>query len=111
VKWQVRSQAWLVFAVLTVVGLFVLGAQPFAVGFVPPPFDKLAHAFLFGAMFLVLDRALVLPLWLAICIPLMLSAADELHQIWLPGRQPGLADWLAGVFGVAIALIARRGFR
>ncbi len=98
----VRSRWWLAVAVVAVVLLFVLGAQPFAVGIVPPPFDKLAHALVFGAMLLVLDCALVLPLWLAMLVTLLLSVADELHQLWLPGRVPGVADWLAGAVGVLV---------
>jgi VanZ family protein len=99
----VRSQFWLAVGLLSVTALFVLGAQPFAVGIVPSPYDKLAHALVFGCLFLVLERALALPLWLALLIPLLLSAADEFHQIYLPGRQPGLDDWLAGLCGVLLA--------
>jgi len=107
----VRSRFWLVLAILGVAALFVLGAQPFAVGIVPPPFDKLAHAVAFAILFLVLDSALVLPLWLALCIPLLISAMDELHQLVLPGREPGLGDWLAGMLGVFAAAILRAAWR
>lgn len=99
----VRSYFWLVAGLLGVGALFVLGEQPFAVGLVPVPFDKLAHFVAFGALFLILDCALVLPLWLALMIPLLISAADEFHQIFLPGRQPGLVDWLAGLCGIVMA--------
>jgi len=75
----VRSYSWLLAGLLGVGALFVLGEQPFAVGLVP------------------------LPLWLALMIPLLISAADEFHQMFLPGRQPGLEDWLAGLCGVALA--------
>ena len=107
---RLRSRLWLALVALGAVSLFVLGAQPFAVGLVPPPFDKLAHALAFGGLFLALDCALVVPLWLAIFITLLLSAADELHQLWLPGRVPGLADWLAGALGVML-VAAWRSFR
>lgn len=99
----VRSYSWLLAGLLGVGALFVLGEQPFAVGLVPVPFDKLAHFVVFGSFFLILDSALVLPLWLALMIPLLISAADEFHQMFLPGRQPGLEDWLAGLCGVALA--------
>lgn len=102
IRSRVRSRWWLTVAVFGVISLFVLGAQPFAVGIVSSPFDKLAHALAFGALFLVLDSALILPLWLAMVVTLLLSAADELHQVGLPGRVPGLADWLAGAFGVLL---------
>lgn len=100
---RVRSRFWLVVGLLGVFALFVLGAQPFAVGIIPSPFDKLAHAVVFGGLFLVLDSALALPFWLLLSIPLVLSAGDEFHQIFLPGRQPGLDDWVAGLCGVALA--------
>lgn len=100
---RVRNRYWLLAALLGVILLFVLGAQPFAVGLFPSPFDKMVHALAFGTLFLVLDSALVLPLWLAIGATMMVSGADELHQIWLPGRVPGLADWLAGAVGVLLA--------
>ena len=99
----VRSRFWLLVGLLGVSALFVLGAQAFAVGIIPSPFDKLAHALLFGCLFLVLDSALALPLWLALMIPLLVSAGDEFHQLFLPGRQPGLADWWAGLCGVLLA--------
>lgn len=99
----VRSRFWLVVGLFGVSALFVLGAQPFAVGIIPSPFDKLAHALLFGCLFLVLDSALALPLWLVLVTPLLISAADEFHQLFLPGRQPDLADWWAGLCGVLLA--------
>lgn len=98
-----RSRFWLAVGLLCMTALFLLGAQPFAVGIVSSPYDKLAHALLFGCIFLVVDSALALPLWLALLIPLLVSGADEFHQLFLPGRQPSLADWLAGVCGVALA--------
>ena len=98
-----RSRFWLVLGLLGVAALFVLGAEPFAVGVGPSPYDKLAHALVFGCLFLVLDRALALPLWLAMMIPLLVSAADEFHQLFLPGRQSGVEDWVAGSCGVVLA--------
>lgn len=106
-RW-VRSWILLGIGAIVVIALFVLGAQPFAVGIVPPPYDKLAHAVLFGCLFLVLDRALVLPLAWALTIPLLISAADEWHQMFLPGREASIADWLAGLCGVAVAALFRR---
>lgn len=107
-KQRILSRLLLGVALLGVVALFVLGAQPFAVGIVPPPYDKLAHAALFGCLFLVLDRALVVPLGLALALPLLISAADEFHQMFLPGRDASFADWLAGLCGVALTAIWRR---
>ena len=104
-KLRVRNPLLLGMALFGVVALFILGAQPFAVGIVPPPYDKLAHAVLFGCFFLLLDRALVVPLGLALALPLLISAADELHQMGLPGRDASFADWFAGLCGVVLAAI------
>jgi len=41
-------------ALLLVVGLFVGGAQPVAVGLFAPPWDKLAHAGVFGVLAVLL---------------------------------------------------------
>ena len=100
-----KSRFWLLAALCCIVGLFILGAQSFAVGVAPPPYDKLLHAMVFGALFVAIDRALFVPLWFALSVPLMVSAFDEIHQFWLPGRMPGLGDWFAGVCGVALAAI------
>lgn len=107
----VRSWPLLIVSGLGVVALFIAGAEPVAVGLVPPPYDKLAHAIVFGLLFLLLDRALILPLWVAIAIPLLVSGADEIHQMWLPGRQPGWDDWLAGLVGVIVAVVIVRRLR
>ena len=103
----IRSYFWLAVGVCGVLALFVLGAQSIAVGVLPLPFDKLVHALVFAGLFLVLDAALVLPLWLAVLIPLLVSAADEFHQIFLPGRQADLLDWLSGLCGVLLVAIWR----
>lgn len=83
--------------------LFILGAQPFAVGLVPEPWDKLAHAGCFFVMALLVNSAFILPRWLLVLIPLLVSMADEIHQIGLPGRSASVYDWLAGAIGVGIA--------
>lgn len=100
----VRSWLLLLAGGVAVISLFALGSQPFAVGLIPPPFDKLAHAVVFGLLFVVLDHALCLPIAVTVAIPLLVSLADELHQLVLPGRQPGFDDWLAGLFGIMVAL-------
>jgi len=100
----VRNWPLLLAGGVAVMSLFVLGSQPIAVGLIPPPFDKVAHAVVFGLLFVLLDHALCLPIVVTAAIPLLISLADELHQRVLPGRQPGLDDWLAGFLGVMVAL-------
>ena len=73
-------------------------------------FDKLAHGFIFGLLgaFLVFGfargfswRPLSL-LWAALGIGAVLAGLDELHQLFVPGRDSSLWDALADVIGVAL---------
>jgi hypothetical protein len=89
--------------IVFVIGLFVGGAQPVAVGLIPAPWDKLAHLAAFGGLAVLLELALRPLSWLFFTMPLAVSAADEVHQAFLPGRSASVEDWLAGAVGVAIA--------
>ncbi|MDP2025585.1 VanZ family protein [Sulfuriferula sp.] len=74
-------------------------SQPEAVGLVPPPWDKLAHllwyAVLAGLLLLGLGRRA----W-----PWVLAGWDEWHQFALPGRMPGIDDWLADTLGMLVGV-------
>ena len=86
-----------------IVSLFIGGAQPFAVGLIPAPWDKLAHLLAFSGLAVIIDLALRPSPWLFFALPLAVSAADEVHQAFLPGRWAGIDDWLAGAIGVGLA--------
>jgi VanZ family protein len=101
-----------------VVGLFVGGAQPVAVGLLSEPWDKLAHA----SAFAVLTALLALALqgeppqpgarWaLRPGAALAVAVADELHQATLPGRVAGLDDLMANAVGIGVGLWVARGGR
>jgi len=94
-----------------VLGLFIGGAQPVAVGLFPPPWDKLAHIVAFGSLAVLVEFALRPRMWLFFALPLLVSALDEIHQIWLPGRSAGVDDWLAGAVGVTLAWLLLRHTR
>jgi len=85
-----RAACAVAFVVL-VANLFWLGAKPFAVGLLPPPWDKLGHLALFGALAALLMIAgggrWPVAVFLAVCA---VGVADELFQATLPGRH---ADW------------------
>lgn len=98
VRWT-ASLSCLIF----VVGLFIGGAQPVAVGLIPAPWDKLAHVVSFGALAAMLELALRPRTWLFFALPLAVSATDEVHQAFLPGRYASVEDWLAGALGVSLA--------
>ena len=101
---MVRSIALTLLA-LMLLALFVGGAQPQAAGLVPEPWDKLAHAAFFYVFSLLLSRFTSLPIALVIMLAVLVGAADEIHQISLPGRVAGWDDWLADVAGACLVLV------
>jgi VanZ family protein len=93
--------------------LFVASAQsvPSAA---PQVWDKLLHAVAYAVFGFFCLRAthggVKRPrpgptLW-ALLLALGYGAFDEWHQSWVPGRHPSVADWVADLVGVAIALCA-----
>ena len=99
-------------------GLFALGAQPFAVRLMPSPWDQLAHV----AIFAVLAFALGLlsdqrggHMWLvAVAGSLLIGALDEWHQTYLPGRNAGwndlAMDAVGSLAGATVLVLVRRRF-
>jgi VanZ family protein len=99
--------ACLVAAIVLVVNLFVIGAQPIAVGLIPSPWDKLAHALLFavlGALLMIASAGR----WgaLAVAVLIAIALADELLQADLPGRIVSAADLTADVVGAVAGVAA-----
>jgi VanZ family protein len=108
--------ACLAAAVVLVANLFMLGAQPFAVGLVPPPWDKLAHVAVFAALGALLMAATAgRRRWLVVAAAIAIAAADELFQTTLPGRVVSVADLAANMTGamagVAATILAFSGCR
>lgn len=91
---------------LLIYGLFHYGAQPMAVGLFSPPIDKIAHAGLFGllamTLWFVFDRRYPL---LVIGLAAATAVADEVHQLFLPGRYADPGDWIADVTGACLPII------
>ncbi len=88
-----------------VAALFHQGAQPYAVGLIPSPWDKLAHLSLFGLLAaLVWLVANARRPWLVLMAVTSIGMADELLQMRLPGRQAGIDDLIADVLGAAVVL-------
>lgn len=110
--------AFLKLAAMVVVGvvlyfLFDLGSKPVAVGLIPSPWDKLAHGALFAflafiggysATILNLPRRQLLVLTFIAAV--LLGAADELHQLSLPGRRAGFDDLACDAAGALIGVLA-----
>jgi len=105
-----RQRVWrLVAALLAValpVGLWVGGSQPVAVGLIPTPWDKLAHAGVFALLAAVIGYASGLRGWRVLLLAFVgamgVGVVDELHQLTLPGRAAGLDDLAADATGAAL---------
>lgn len=92
------------FSVSLVLALFIAGSQPQAAGLFVSPVDKLVHFLYFGSFTFAVVMSNTMPLKYAAILAAALGAADELHQMLLPGRMPGIDDWLADCFGAVIVV-------
>ena len=86
-------------------GIFYLGAQPFAAGLIPVPYDKAAHLAAFSALTLLLWIGLfrARPM-LLIGIVAIVGFLDEWHQKYLPGRSADPYDWLFDVLAAVLVV-------
>ncbi len=76
-------------------------SQPEAAGLIPEPWDKLAHLAWYAVLSGLLLVATGRHAWPWVMAGMLLLAGwDEWHQFALPGRQPGLDDWMADALGV-----------
>ena len=91
-------------------GLFYGGAQPYAVGLIPPPWDKFAHVAVFAILASTAAYASgwrgTRMWWLGFAVAVLVGAADEWHQATLPGRAAGWDDLAADAVGAALGATA-----
>lgn len=87
-------------------GLWGLGATPLAVGAVPEPWDKLAHmgvyAVLACAAGFASRRRGFDAMALGFGVAVLVGAADEVWQSFLPGRAADWDDFAADAVGAAL---------
>lgn len=100
-----RDRAWAAgIALFLIANLFYHGAQPYAVGAVPAPWDKPAHVVIF---FLIGTLAWIAfagrRFWAVFLVCAAVAGTDELAQLMNPGREVEVFDWLADIGGVALA--------
>jgi VanZ family protein len=85
--------------------LFVGAETAAEIPLFPPPFDKAAHFGYFLAMGLLAFAGLGARFWwTAIPVLIAIGAADELHQLTVPGRHGSVWDFVADAVGVAVAV-------
>jgi VanZ family protein len=91
--------------------IFLVSAQPR----VPLPHvsgaDKVAHALAYAGMGFLLARAArasgLSPVW-AVVIGILYGLSDEIHQSFVPGRTPDLADLAADAVGVIVGTLVHQ---
>jgi len=91
--------SFITFSLSLVLALFIGGSQPEAAGLFVSPVDKLVHFLYFAIFTFAIVMSNTIQLKYAAILTVALGAADELHQMLLPGRSPGIDDWLADSFG------------
>ena len=102
-----RLRAWGPAAGWAIV-LFVLSALPH-LGRAPSfPFsDKVAHMILYAVLGATLAwgwsrSPRLVPHLMVLAVGALYGLSDEWHQMYVPGRVPDLADWLADVVGLFV---------
>lgn len=100
-----RNAALLAFTIL-MLSLFVLGSSPDAIRLFTSPLDKLVHVLVYFLMTVLLWFGLpLLRVWLPALLVALVGCADEVHQLWVPGRFPGIDDLGADMLGILIATV------
>jgi len=86
--------------------LFGFGSTPGSSHLVPTPCDKAIHFGVFAILAIGLRTTLpTLPVNLIALLAIGIGLVDELHQYLVPGRQPGIDDWLADCAGTLGGLL------
>lgn len=94
-----------ILVIMMLVAIFLGGSLPFFAGLIPTPWDKLLHVIFFFLLSILLVRFVSLPVIWVVLFALLIGAADELHQLWLPGRSADWDDWLADGLGIGLGII------
>lgn len=104
---RLLKRSSLIAAILMIVMIFLLGDSSLATSTfsLAHPFDKGLHAFVYGTIAALMRFSgafgKVLTLWLLlVCV----GAADELHQLSIPGREGSFLDLIADVVGITFGM-------
>lgn len=100
-------------AVLWAVMLFVLSSLPQLPSAPKGPlsWDKLQHFGAYGTFGLLLVRAFGGAGWKPLVVGVLYGGADEIHQLFVPGRDCNLYDFVADTIGVLTSQIFVRALR
>jgi VanZ family protein len=72
--------------------------------------DKIIHFSMYAILGYLVARALAWPrprfqLVAALASMTVFAMLDELHQLWIPGRDASIGDWSADVLGAMVGLL------
>jgi len=88
--------------------------NPPSPGFLPSGSDKIIHFKLYAIFAFLVARAVQAgrPPWRMLAVVALAlfawGAADEWHQLFIPGRSADVADWAVDSIGVLAGLLLRR---
>lgn len=106
-----RVSRWLAFLLALAIPLALLvgGAQPFAVGLVPAPWDKLAHMAVYAVLACAIGfasrRRGPSAMLIGFVGALLVGVLDEMSQMQLPGRAAEFDDLVADAVGAALGTV------
>ncbi|WP_332740956.1 VanZ family protein [Hydrogenophaga sp.] len=106
-----RAARWMAFLLATAIPLALLvgGAQPFAVGLVPAPWDKLAHMSVYAVLACAIGfasrRQGASAMLIGFVGALLVGGLDEFSQMHLPGRTAEFDDLVADAVGAGLGTI------
>lgn len=106
--WQVLQWLCLMTAVVMLVMLFALGDSSLATHTVrlTPPWDKCLHLSTYGVIAALLRFSGAIGNGFLIWLLLVgVGMADELHQVYIPGREANVLDLLADAVGIAMGIV------
>lgn len=102
----------LVATLLLIGSLYWFSEQLFTMGLGTQAYDKIIHACAGAGLAVLLWFGLGQRWWVAIGILVsVLSALEEWHQSFLPGRVPDMADFLAASVSAWVILLCLRFYR
>lgn len=99
------NRAYLLLAGLHMALIFWFSAQPGESVGIPPPWDKLVHAGVYGLLGYLLAQGTGRPFF-AWSLSVLYGLSDEVHQLFVPGRVFDLGDWLADAGGAGVVVLA-----
>ena len=110
-----KYRVFTILFLLAAVGIFYFSSMPTIMKKLPfPMFDKILHIIAFIIFAFLASGALWenritkhIVFW-AIVLSAFYGATDEIHQLYVQGRQCSIYDWIADIVGAIIGVLIAR---